>query len=417
MATSDAMRNDGPLDPLEWLDEQLSDWRAAGLERRLRTVERIAPGWIEWAGQRLLDFGSNDYLGLALDPRLVAATVELPQAGAGAAASALVAGHSAACADLEARLAAFEGCEAALVFASGYAANVSTIPALVGRGDAVFSDELNHASLIDGCRLSRADVQVYPHRDVGALAAALQQSRARRKLIVTDGLFSMDGDLAPLVELAALRQQFGAMLLVDEAHATGIFGTQGRGAAEHCGVESQVDIRIGTLSKALGTLGGVVVGRQKLVDWLVQRARGYVFSTALPPSLCRAAMTALDVVHHEPHRRNELLRTAAFVREALHAQGWNLGPTQSQIVPLVVGSAEVALALSSELQRRGLFVPAIRPPSVPEGQARLRISLSWAHDAAAIERLVESCAELQRSQPGQAARGEASRAAAGPVHA
>lgn len=377
-------------DRLTWLEVELAELERHDLmrHRRVRAAEMGAE--IELDGERLVNFGSNDYLGLAADERLAAALqAAVASAGCGAGASPLLAGYHDRHVALEAALAAFEGTEAALVFGSGYAANLGTVAALVGRGDTVFSDELNHASLIDGCRLSRADVVVYRHGDVDHLADLLAESHgAGRRLIVTDGLFSMDGDVAPLAAFCELAERNNAMLLVDEAHATGVFGPRGRGAAEACGVAERVDIRVGTLSKALGGVGGFVAGRKTLIEWLVNRARPYVFSTALPPAVAAASLAALEMVAQQPWRRERLAAISARLRQSLVEQGWNIGDSTSQIVPLLVGSAERALELSHRLQQAGLYVPAIRPPSVAVGQSRLRISLTAKHDDRHVDRLL-----------------------------
>ncbi len=382
---------------LAWIDAELSALAERDLLRRLMAHEGAQGATLSLDGRAFLNFGSNDYLGLAADPRLAdAAKQTLDHEGCGSGASPLIVGRAESHQRLERRLAEFEQTEAALVFTSGFAANVGTVAALVGSGDAVFSDALNHASLVDGCRLSRAEVHVYPHGDWRALETLLQKkAAARRRLIVTDSLFSMDGDLAPLVELSELAQKHGCMLLVDEAHATGVFGNQGRGACEWLGVERQVDIRIGTLSKALGAAGGFVCGSRALIEWLVNRARTYVFSTALPPAIAAAAIAALDLVREEPQRRAQLLDRSRHLADTLREQGWQVGPTVSQIVPLVVGEARRALELSGALAERGIWAPAIRPPSVPAGAARLRISLSFAHDDAMVERLVNALNEVR----------------------
>jgi 8-amino-7-oxononanoate synthase len=305
-------------------------------------------------------------------------------------------GHSASLARLEERLARFEGTEAALVFPTGFAANMGTITALVGSGDAIFSDELNHASIVDGCRLSRASVHVYPHGDWQALEAQLRgATQVRRRLIVTDSLFSMDGDLALLAELADLADRHAAMLMVDEAHATGVFGAHGRGVCELLGVEDRVAVRVGTLSKALGAAGGFVCGPRLLIDWLVNRARPYIFSTALAPPLAAAACAAFEAIKREPQRRDALARRAADVRQRLANQGWDIGPSASHIVPLVVGEAKRALELSSFLAERGLLVPAIRPPSVPADASRLRISLCYGHNDTMIGLLLDALSEVR----------------------
>ncbi len=388
-------------DPLAWLDDELDALDRQQLRRRL--VTRLGDQGPEIAlagdagGERLVNFGSNDYLSLAADPRVAAAaSVAIAEVGFGAGASPLICGHTGQHAALEARLAQFTGCEAALVFSSGFAANVGTIAALVGRGDAVFSAAANHASLIDGCRLSRAEVFVFPHEDLATLEQQLAAAaHVRRRLIVCDSLFSMDGDAAPLAELAALAAQHRAMLLVDEAHATGVFGSGGAGLVEALGLEQQVHVRIGTLSKALGSAGGFVAGRRSLVDWLVNRARPYVFSTAHPPAVAAAALAALDIVATEPQRRRRLLELAAELRQELSGQGWNVGRSTSQIVPVIVGPAERALELAAELRRQGFFVPAIRPPSVPEGTSRLRASLCSGHAEEDVARLASALRALR----------------------
>jgi len=366
--------------PLAWLDRELADLDRQGLRRRLQTREGPQGARVVLDGRELVNFGSNDYLGLAADPRLATAAEAARREGWGSGASPLVTGHAAAHQKLEQRLAEFEGTEAALLFTSGFAANAGTIAAVVGPGDAVYSDRKNHASLWDGCRLSRADVRVYPHGDWRQLEALLADSQKyRRRLIVTDSLFSMDGDLAPLVELAGLAERYGAMLMVDEAHATGVFGQHGRGVAEQLGVEDRVPIRVGTLSKALGSVGGFVAGNRTLIEWLVNRARPYIFSTALPAAIAAAAFAALDIVRDEPQRRTALLARAQELRNTLRGAGWNVGASASQIIPLIVGEPARATALSHVLRERGLFVPAIRPPTVPEGEACLRISLTVGH--------------------------------------
>ena len=382
-------------DQLNWIDAELAALDEHNLLRRLRTHAGPQGATISIDGREFVNFASNDYLGLAAETRLAsAAKMALDEEGAGSGASPLIVGHSAALGRLEERLARFEGTEAALVFPSGFAANIGTIAALVGSGDAVFSDELNHASIVDGCRLSRASVHVYPHGDWRALESQLGGAAAfRRRLIVTDSLFSMDGDVAPLVELADLADRYGAMLMVDEAHATGVFGRHGRGICEQLGVGERVAVRVGTLSKALGAAGGFVCGRRSLTDWLVNRARPYIFSTALAPTLAAAACAALDLVEQEPQRREILARRAGQVRQRLAERGWNIGGSASHIVPLVVGEAGRALDLSSFLAGRGLWVPAIRPPSVPPAASRLRISFCHGHNDTMIGMLLDALSE------------------------
>ncbi len=395
------MNNPNTSKPLAWIADELAALEQHNLRRRLFTRTGGQACQILIEGRQLVNFGSNDYLALAADPRLAqAVTHVVHQEGWGSGASPLITGHSQLHRQLEQRLAEFEGTEAALVFPSGFAANSGTIAALVATGDVVFTDRKNHASLLDGCRLSRADVRVYPHGDVLRLESLLAQTcgKYRRRLIVTDSLFSMDGDVAPLAELVGLAEQYDAMLMIDEAHATGVFGPRGRGVAEHLGLEDRIPVRVGTLSKALGSIGGFVVGSQPLIEWLVNRARPYVFSTAQPAALAAASLAALEIVCNEPQRRTELLARAHTLRQALIAQGWNTGLSTSQIIPLVVGTPDRALRLSAKLRERGFLVPAIRPPTVPEGEACLRLSLSWGHTPEMLGELLDALQDCQKTQ-------------------
>ncbi|HEV3138583.1 MAG TPA: 8-amino-7-oxononanoate synthase [Pirellulales bacterium] len=376
-------------DPLEWIEGELAALAHSGLRRELRAHAGPQQARMMMGGRELTNFGSNDYLGLASDSRLIAAAARAAkEEGWGSGASPLVTGRSTAHQRLEERLAEFLGTPAALAFSSGYAANMSTICALAGRGDSVYADRRNHASLIDGCRLSRAEIHVYPHCDPEGLEDLLRHGAGlRRRLIVTESVFSMGGDLAPLGELADLAEKYDCMLLVDEAHATGVFGSLGRGLAEQLGVERRIPIRIGTLGKALGSAGGFVCGSESLVAWLVNRARGYGFSTAPPPAASAAACAAIEIVRDEPGRRLRLVEASARLRGRLREQGWKVASRASQIIPLVVGDAGQAMRLADHLCAVGLLVPAIRPPSVPEGESMLRISLSSAHTPEMIGQL------------------------------
>ena len=379
-----------PHDPLAWIDQELAQLEARTLRRRLAMREGPQRASVRVGDAELVNFGANDYLGLAADERVTRAAAEAAiHCGWGSGASPLVTGRGSWHARLEAELAQFEGTDAALLFPAGYAANVGAITSLAGKGDVIFSDARNHASIIDGCRLSGAGVVVYPHRDVDDLQAALAQAGGyRRRLIVTDSLFSMDGCLAPLPDLADLAEMHDAMLMVDEAHATGVFGASGRGVSEKLGVEEGVHVRVGTLSKALGSIGGFVSGKAPLIDWLANRARPYVYSTAMPEAAAAAASAALKIVVEEPHRRRELLERAARLAQRLIDQGWNVASAESQILPVVIGEADRTMNLAAALRERGLLVPGIRPPSVPEGQSLLRISLCYGHGDDEIERLV-----------------------------
>jgi 8-amino-7-oxononanoate synthase len=364
------------------MEAESAQWSRRGLDRRLE-VRR----------QGLVSFATNDYLGLTADPRVVAAAHDAALwFGFGAGASALVAGWTAAHQELAEALAEFEQAEAVALFPSGVAANLGTIAALVGPGDAVYLDRLNHASLIDGARLSGARLRVYSHGDAAQLEEILSrdQGRFRRALIATDGVFSMDGDFAPLAALAALAGRAGAMLLVDEAHGTGVFGDDGRGAAAACGVADRVPVRMGTLSKALGSLGGFVAGSRRLVDWLTNHARTLLYSTALPPAAAAAARAALAIARAEPWRRERVLALGRALAADLAAAGYTVAPTAGSIVAVVLGTPERTLRVAAALRDRGLFVPAIRPPTVPAGTARLRISLSAGHRDDDVARLTEA---------------------------
>lgn len=370
--------------------EQLESLDERQLRRRLRRVESSQDAYVKIDGRTLCSFCSNNYLGLANHPSVVAAVKEaVDQWGWGAGASRLVSGHMGPHAELEARLAAFKGGEAVLVCSTGYQANLAAIRGLAGRGDVVLLDKLNHASIIDAARGSGAVIRVFPHRDYDKLERLLERTqRARRRVIVTDSLFSMDGDLADLPRLVTLKQRYGALLCIDEAHATGVFGEQGRGAAEWLGVEAAVDVVVGTLSKALGGIGGFVAGSRQFIDWLINTAGAFIYTTALPPAACAAAMAAIELVQREPQRRTRLLSLAGRLRQELEEQvGLDLGGSNSQIVPLMVGEAARAVELSARLEREGFLIPAIRPPTVPRGRARLRISLSSDHAESDIDRL------------------------------
>nr|WP_216627421.1 8-amino-7-oxononanoate synthase [Corallococcus exercitus] len=363
---------------------------AKGLRRVLEPLDSPQGAEVRVGDERLVNFSSNDYLGLAASPAVRAAVAAaLERYGVGTGASRLVVGDMVPHQRLEARLARFERAEAVRLFNSGYAANTGILPALVGPGDAVFSDALNHASLVDGCRLSRARVVVYPHADVAALTRALEQTPARRKLVVTDSVFSMDGDVAPLRELVAACEAHGAALMVDEAHATGVLGARGAGLCEALGVEERVDLRMGTLSKALGGLGAYVATSRAVADLLVSRARPFVYSTALPAALCAGAECAVDLVEHDPAPRERLWGHIHRFTNGLRALGLPAEP-RSAIFPVILGEPSRALDAAKRLREAGLLVKAIRPPTVPDGTSRLRFCLSAAHTTGHIDLALET---------------------------
>ncbi|MDB4533940.1 8-amino-7-oxononanoate synthase [Vicingaceae bacterium] len=383
---------------LDWIDDELEQLASNDMLRRLACRESPpVGGQVQIDGQQYVNFGSNDYLGLAADTRLVEAVrFHANKLGWGTGASALISGHAVLHRKLEHEIAQFEETESAVLFSSGYAANVGTIGTLVGKGDAIFSDSRNHASIIDGCRLSNADIFVYRHRDTKHLKELLRaHSTQRRTLIVTDSLFSMDGDIAPLNEIADLADNFGAMLMVDEAHATGVFGSNGSGICELLNCKNRVDVRVGTLSKALGSIGGFVAGEKKLIDWIVNKARTYIFSTAQPDAINAASLASLEIVRDEPGRREGLLQMSAYVREQLSLQGWNIGDSASQIIPVIIGSAERALAIGGKLREQGLFAPVIRPPAVRHDHSLLRISLSSANSELHCDQLLSALNKLR----------------------
>jgi len=380
-----------PHDPLAWIDAEAEAWTRRGLGRRLVAMGGATPGRVERDGRSLLNFASNDYLGLASDPRVIdAARVAADRFGWGAGASPLVSGWREPHEALASALARFEGVEAVALFPSGFAANLGAIVALIGPGDAAYLDRLDHACLIDGARLSGARLRVYPHGDVDKLGAILARDRGRfrRALIATDGVFSMDGDLAPLAGLAGLADRFGAMLLVDEAHGTGVHGPGGRGAASASGVDRGVHVKVGTLSKALGSVGGFVAGSRRLVDRLVNHARTMIYSTGLPPAAAAAAARALEILEAEPWLRAGLMARAAAFREALPGLGLPAAGPGGPIVPIVMGEPTRAVEVAGRLVDRGCLVAAIRPPTVPAGTARLRVSLTAAHGLGDVDRLL-----------------------------
>lgn len=373
-----------------WAREDLASLQARGLRRYLEPLDSPQGPVVRVGGETLVNFSSNDYLGLAASASVRAAAVAaVERYGWGTGASRLVVGDTSAHHRLEARLMAFERAEAVLLFNSGYAANTGIIPALVGAGDAVFSDALNHASLVDGCRLSRARVVVYPHADVDALAKALAETPGRRKLVVTDTVFSMDGDVAPLRDIVDVCRAHGAALMVDEAHATGVLGERGAGLCEELGLEGQVDLRMGTLSKALGGHGAYVATSRVVADLLISRARPFIFSTALPAAPCAAAEAAVDAVEKDSELRARLWRNIRRFSDGLRAMGLRAEP-RSAVFPVVLGEPERALDAARRLREAGVLVKAIRPPTVPEGTSRLRFCLSAAHTVGHVDLALES---------------------------
>ena len=382
-----------------WIDQELGGLRAEGLERALVAYQNTGVE-VRAGSQALLNFSSNDYLGLARNPVVLAAVEAAVQRyGAGTTASRLVTGTLACHEELEQQLAALKGYPAALVFGSGYVANVGMICALVGRDDHIFIDRLAHASLVDAAVLSRAKVHRFHHNDPEDLRRVIHRCAATgRRLMVTESVFSMDGDVAPLKVLTALAAEAGIMVLVDEAHATGVFGPDGAGVVRQAGVESRVNCSMGTLSKALGGYGGFVACSGEMRRWLIHKARSFIYSTALPPAMVGAALGALRCLHDNPGMGRQLLERAALFRARLRELGLNTGSSESQIIPVMVGDNACAVRLHRRLVEQGILAVAIRPPTVPHGTARLRLSVSLEHSPQVLERvagMIAGAAQLE----------------------
>lgn len=380
---------------------ELDARKSAGLYRSRRLISGPQQPALTADDQSVLAFCSNDYLGLASHPSVSGALLAaVPEVGVGGGSSHLICGHHDAHHRLELALAGLTRRSSALFFSTGYMANLGVISALAGRGDTIFSDRLNHASIIDGCLLSRARVRRYPHNDMSALADMLAGTSGH-KLVVTDGVFSMDGDLAPLREMARLCREHDALLVVDDAHGIGVLGEHGGGTLEQLGLsEQEVPVLIGTLGKAIGTSGAFAAGPALLMDYLVQKARTYIYTTAMPPAVAMATCAALEVIRDEPERRNHLRHLVERFRTEASALGYRLMPSHTPIQPIMVGDNWAALTLSRELEARGLLVTAIRPPTVPKGEARLRVTFSAAHTDADLDRLIAGLADCRCHYPG-----------------
>lgn len=388
------------MDIWEEMRQHLRQLEQAGLRRFERVIESPVGRHVRLGGRELVCLCANDYLALANDEAVKAAAAgALSLWGVGSGASRLVSGTSAMHKELERRLADFKKTQSALVTSTGWMANHAAIHAFCGTGDLILCDKLNHASIIDASISSGARVRTYPHCNIQRLEQLLARHRGehRRCLIVTDSLFSMDGDVAPLAELIRIKKTFDAQLLIDEAHATGVLGEGGRGAAEMAGVEEHVDATVGTLSKALGGMGGFVAGPDVLIETIRNTGRPYIYTTALPPALCATAIAALDIVQTQPDRRRRVLSLAQHLRSALASAGFDTGRSVSHIIPIMMGDEAAALAASSHLQQDGFLVPAIRPPTVPRGTSRLRVSLCSNHQESDLDGFMKSlCAAKGR---------------------
>ena len=389
---------------LEVLQQKLNELDAQHLIRQRRIVSTPQAPSMTVDGRAMLAFCSNDYLGLAADPRIIEALQQGAAIyGAGSGASHLISGHSAAHAALEDKLAQFLSpfvpSVRALYFSTGYMANLALISALAGKDAEIFSEALNHASLIDGARLARATLSVYPHRDLQALEEQLTQSQAKDKLVITDAVFSMDGDIAPLCELLALCERHGAWLLVDDAHGFGVIGDDGRGVLEHLALSSPQLIYMGTLGKAAGVAGAFVAAHETVIEWLVQRARGYIYTTASPPAVAHALLTSIDIIGSEEgrQRRAHLKHLIARLRERLNLKRWRLLPSDTAIQPVIIADNAATIATGKALMAQGFWVGAIRPPTVPAGTARLRITLSAAHSTEQVDQLAAALLSIEET--------------------
>jgi len=368
-------------DPLQYLSSELESLRDQGLYRTLRVLDGEQRAHTSVDHRTVVNLSSNNYLGLTTHPRLRERAADaLDSLGVGTGSVRSIAGTMAIHMELERRLAVFKKTEAAVVFQSGFAANAGTVAAILTRDDAIISDELNHASIIDGARLSRATIKVFPHRDVNAARRVLQElPREQRKLLITDGVFSMDGDLGALPGLCDLADEFGCIMMVDDAHASGVFGKEGRGTIDHFGLHGRVDVQVGTLSKAIGALGGYVAGSKALIEFLYHRARPFLFSTSHPPSVAASCMAALDVLESEPQWMQQLWENTRFFKAGLQGAGFDIGASESPITPVIVGDAALAMTLSDRLFEKGVFAQGIGFPTVPRGKARVRTIVTATH--------------------------------------
>ncbi len=367
---------------LEWIKEELKQIHDKQLFRLLTELETGQSPEVAISGKSYVLLGSNSYLGLSVDPKVVeSARLALEKYGTGSGGSRLVSGSFDLHRMLEERIARFKNTESSILFSSGYLANIGTISALVGSDDIIYSDELNHASIIDGARLSRSTVRIYKHLDLNHLQELIESDKNTkcRKLIVTDTVFSMDGDLVPLPELVGISEKYGCILMIDEAHATGVLGKRGSGATEHFGVEDRVPVVMGTLSKAVGSLGGYIAGSKELIDFIRNRVRSYIFDTSLPPASLAASITAIDIIENEPERREHLWNMVNKFKTGIEDSGLRVLPSHSAIIPVLIGDAEPALNFAKMLRENGVFTPAVRPPSVPHGMCRIRVTIMATH--------------------------------------
>jgi glycine C-acetyltransferase len=388
----------GRVDPLAFLADEIEELKRQSLYRPLRVMRGAQESRTTMDGRAVISLSSNNYLGLATHPRLIEAALEaVRQLGAGSGAVRTIAGTMELHEELERRLAAFKHVEAVLTFQSGFTANSGVIPTITGENDLIVSDELNHASIIDGVRLSKAARAVFPHKDVDGLERVLRDARDkggpkgryRRILVITDGVFSMDGDIGPLPELCTLAEETGCIMMVDDAHASGVFGKNGRGTIDHFGMHGRVDVQVGTLSKAIGVLGGFIAGSRALIDWLVNRGRPFLFSTSAPPAVVAACIEALDIIADEPERLERLWDNTRAFKDGLRELGYDTGASETPITPVITGQEETTQTFARRLFEEGVFTPAIVYPTVAKGQARVRTIVTAEHSRDDLEEALE----------------------------
>ncbi len=388
-------------DPLSYLGEQIETWKQAGTYQTLRQLQTACEPVCRFDGKEVINLASNNYLGLADHPKLIEAAVDAARKyGAGSGAVRTIAGTMSIHMELERRIAAFKHAEACVVFQSGFAANAGTVAAVLTPEDHIISDELNHASIIDGCRLSKAKIHVFPHKDAAAADRILTEldDKPGRKLLITDGVFSMDGDIAPLPALVEVAERHGAVMMIDDAHSSGVLGRNGRGTVDHFGLHGRVDIQVGTLSKAIGVLGGYVCGSRELIEFLYHRARPFLFSTSHPPAVAASCLAAFDILEREPERIESLWNNTRYFKSALTAAGFQTGASETPITPIMVGEAKTAHAFSRALFDEGVFATGIGFPTVPEGKARVRTIMTATHTREQLDRALDTLTRVARKK-------------------
>jgi glycine C-acetyltransferase len=386
--------------PLGFLSDQLESWREAGTYQRLRELESACAPISRFDGREVINLASNNYLGLTTHPKLIEAAIEATRKyGAGSGAVRTISGTMDLHLELERRIAAFKNVEACVVFQSGFSANAGTVSAILTPEDHIISDALNHASIIDGCRLSKAKIHVFPHRDVAVAEAKLAalEGVPGHRLLITDGVFSMDGDIGPLPALVELAEKYGAIMMVDDAHSSGVLGRAGRGTVDHFDLHGRVDIQVGTLSKAIGVLGGYVCGSRDLIEFLYHRARPFLFSTSHPPAVAASCIAAFEILEQEPERMQNLWKNTEYFRAALKSAGFDTGASETPIIPIMVGQAKTAFAFSRALFEEGLLATGIGFPTVPEGKARIRTIVTATHTTEQLDRATEILSRVARS--------------------